>query len=392
MCHLYYLNFVCCNVHTACDFADVHTACDFADVRTACDFADVVSCTVVACLLSQLSYESPLGEKWQDEESTFSNSIVQLAAGTDVLWALTAQGSLLVRQGITESCPLGDKWLQVSDGDNDRLLSISISPNGYGWAVNAGGVACFVAGVTSDNPTGGSEGWWQVSLGQQLMKESSILSTIKDASSRVTALWSHKSTGQYQPVKMVSSSDLGIGVVTSSGLLYSCGDMTGMQFKPPHIGSLAESSIWLAADASAAYESSGLVWLLSPTGEIFSLPRGGRPAAMTVPDDKLIQRLSASNRGVLSLSGDGVLYMRTGVNEYCPAGTSWRIVEVPHSMPAPVSVSSGNTAVWLVDSKGDAWTRACDGEDWRDDWLCVGRPGHSKLVQVSALQPVLQQF
>lgn len=334
------------------------------------------------CLFSiQLSDANPLGEKWQEEESTgMAKAMVQLAAGDGVLWGLTASGSLIVRSGITDQQPLGSKWME-SEGTH-QFLCISMGAKGYGWAVTKSGSACFMAGVAADSPAGDGKGWWQVGLGQQLMKETSLLSTIKDASARVTSLWSHKPAGQDHGVKLVASSSFGVAVAVSSSLVYSTSDMTGMVFRSPHIGSLAESSIWLVADASTAYKSSGLVWLLSPTGEIFSLPRGGRPSAVSAPVGQLLQRLSASNHEVFGLSGGGTLYRRTGVNDYCPAGTDWEYVDLPTNMPAPVSVSCGNTAVWLVDSKGDAWTRACP-DDSRSCWQCVGRPGHSKLVQVS---------
>eukprot|EP00117_Sycon_ciliatum_P047530 scpid35067/ scgid33946/ Tectonin beta-propeller repeat-containing protein 2; WD repeat-containing protein KIAA0329/KIAA0297 len=327
--------------------------------------------------------ENPLGEKWHEEgTSSLTNSIVQLAAGNGVLWALTTHAALLVRAGISDANPLGTCWEEV---DNKlRASCIAIGQNGYCWCVSSDGIACFMPDVTLDSPSVTDKQWWQVSLGLQLMRDTSLLSSIKDASARVTSLWSSKHSDPDQSVKLVSCSNLGVGVITSSSvLLYSSSDMLGMVYLPPSIASLAETTIWLLVDASTAFKSKGLVWLLSPTGEIFSLPRDGRPHPVPIPDGCSVQRLSASHHGVFGLTSDGTLYMRTGVTDYCLAGLSWEVVQPPSAAAATVAMSCGNTVTWLVDAKGQAWVQSCTPTGtFHEDWACIGPPPHSKLVQV----------
>lgn len=73
--------------------------------------------------------------------------------GDIMVWALAANGDVLVRKGVTLSTPNGCGWEHVVT--ENPFISISCGPDGKVWAVGkANGQTYFRYGVTSEKPTG----------------------------------------------------------------------------------------------------------------------------------------------------------------------------------------------------------------------------------------------
>lgn len=94
---------------------------------------------------------------WQE----FGNSkIIDVSLYTDdnsvdnliMVWAIAANGDVLLRHGVSQSCPTGTSWEHVPS--EQPLISISCGPSGKVWAVGKNGSVFYRYGVSSDCPQG----------------------------------------------------------------------------------------------------------------------------------------------------------------------------------------------------------------------------------------------
>ena len=77
-----------------------------------------------------------------------------------VVWAVTVMGRVMVRQGVTASCPEGTGWLHINTPNGCEISQISSSASGLVWAVTWNGKALVRTGVCRLDPTG--TGWCEV--------------------------------------------------------------------------------------------------------------------------------------------------------------------------------------------------------------------------------------
>ena len=70
------------------------------------------------------------------------------------VWAVTVGGRVVVRQGVTSSCPEGKGWLHVPTPVGREVAQLSVAPSGLVWAVTWGGGALIRLGVARLEPSG----------------------------------------------------------------------------------------------------------------------------------------------------------------------------------------------------------------------------------------------
>lgn len=73
-----------------------------------------------------------------------------------IIWALGANGDVLVRKGVSDATPYGTGWDHVPG--EYSFVSISCGLDGKVWAIGRNGNGYFRCGVSADNPLGGN---WQ---------------------------------------------------------------------------------------------------------------------------------------------------------------------------------------------------------------------------------------
>ncbi|XP_029453833.1 tectonin beta-propeller repeat-containing protein 2 isoform X2 [Rhinatrema bivittatum] len=90
----------------------------------------------------------------------------QIAARTNVVWALTVQRGLLYREGVSSFCPEGEQWTcdLISERQELEPICITLGNQQTLWALDTNGNLWFRTGVTSKKPQGEDEHWWQVSI------------------------------------------------------------------------------------------------------------------------------------------------------------------------------------------------------------------------------------
>ena len=70
------------------------------------------------------------------------------------VWAVTAGGRLVARQGVTKTCPEGRGWLPVPTPLGKEVAQVSVAPSGLVWAVTWDGGALVRLGVDRMEPVG----------------------------------------------------------------------------------------------------------------------------------------------------------------------------------------------------------------------------------------------
>ena len=77
-----------------------------------------------------------------------------------MVWTVTVMGRVMVRQGVTASCPEGTGWLHINTPDGCEISQVATSPSGLVWAVTWNGRALVRLGVSRLDPAG--TGWAEV--------------------------------------------------------------------------------------------------------------------------------------------------------------------------------------------------------------------------------------
>ncbi|XP_047509859.1 tectonin beta-propeller repeat-containing protein isoform X1 [Pieris napi] len=110
------------------------------------------------CAIAPL-HKDPTQEPFIDV-SIGGNQIPYAAPGTLAVWAITAQGRVMYRAGVSTTSPEGLKWINVSIPPNCDIKQISVGPSGLVWALLWSGRAIVRKGISKDCPTG--EAWLEV--------------------------------------------------------------------------------------------------------------------------------------------------------------------------------------------------------------------------------------
>ena len=291
----------------------------------------------------QVSAACPTGQSWLTVN--MGSNIQSLIAGHDLLWAITTDNTLLARSGISRHNPGGIGWEPIG---RMKVQYASLGFKSYAWCINKNGVACFMGNVSTKSPSG-DERWWQVALGQYVQD-----------SSFMESLWSWSWAKRNDPLMMVAAGEGKICAMSSASLLHCCSSsMEGTLYRAASPPGLAQSSVWECVAASGVYGVDGLIWAVRPNGELFCFQRGKRATAVEPPKARhTLHRLSVSSAAVWGLTTAGEILERTGLSDYCPEGTGWKLVPVDAFGGAKVvDFSCGLYWVWAVDEKGYVWLR-----------------------------------
>lgn len=224
---------------------------------------------------------------------------------------------------------------------------------GWSWIVDNKGSLWFTDKVTHESPMGCE--WYQVSLGQYLMQDRTLLDT----------LWSWVRRGD--EAKLITASPkAGIWILGKNGSLNSArGHLLGGHWQSITPNGTAKSVFWSCISARGYYseQGNGKLWALQPSGDVICFKPGGRTVAVESPST-VLKLVAASHRTVWGISHNFRVVQRLGVMEdLCPEGMDWKVVELSSFQVGRVChISSGTLCTWAVDESGSVWLRIGDIE------------------------------
>lgn len=200
--------------------------------------------------------------------------------------------------------------------------------------------------VTHENPTGNS--WYQVSLGQYLMQNRSLLEV----------LWSWVLRGD--DVKLLTASPkAGVWLLGSGNSIQSSrGHLLGTRWDAVTPQGIAQSVFWTYLSAGSYRGAAGHVWALQPNGELMCFQPGARPLIVEPPQGKVLKLISASCNNLWGITHNFKVVQRTGISETCPQGFGWVELGLQQFGVGKVfHLSCGSLSTWAVDDMGSVWLR-----------------------------------
>lgn len=226
--------------------------------------------------------------------------------------------------------------------------SVCLKIYGWSWIVDNKGSLWFTDKVTHQSPIGCE--WYQVSLGQYLMQDKSLLDT----------LWSWVRRGDETNL-VTASPKAGLWILGKNGSLHSSrGHLLGGQWHPIAPAGVAKSVFWsyISARGYNETEKKGYLWALQPSGELICFQPGSRTLSVESPRT-VIKLVTASKQTVWGITHNFKVVQRLGVIEdLCPQGVSWKSVELSSfSVGRICHISSGTLCTWAVDQDGGIWLR-----------------------------------
>ncbi|XP_071963719.1 tectonin beta-propeller repeat-containing protein 2-like [Antedon mediterranea] len=289
--------------------------------------------------------------------SSFQTKMDQVVTSRGVAWGRVMDGTIVYRLGITATKQIGNQWVQF-DNQSFDVASIALDSRNTGWVIDQDGNVWFKTGVTMETPQGDTNHWWQVPMSQYLMQDQSYFKTIFNT-------MSHHLKVQHQPRPMlVGASSAGVWVVGSghdkSSLYASKGNLIGHYWNVVSPHGLSQSIQWLCISASGTYATSGMVWTLQKSGEVFCFPSDTlRPSLVEPPTIKdNLTYLSSSAYGLWAIGESNTVYVRDGISERHPQGLKWKTLNLSQLRSNKVvHLSCGSIAVWACDDEGAIYFR-----------------------------------
>ena len=288
------------------------------------------------------------------------------------------------------------KWLHMS-GDGTVWI---ITPDDQIW---------FRPRVSASCPSG--EEWYQVTLGQYIIDDPSILestvnffSSVGSAyrSSRTTEYLRHTAKGLIQSTKDMACSlfkdgglpkqiycnvQSGVWLLDTGNALHACrGHVTGAYWDMICPTGTAKSVTWRCVTTGLA----GYIWAIQPNGDFTCFHPRGPSYNVECPSSRSVDFVRGSPDGLWCFVAEhnSKLYLRDGISEDYPQGFAWTSLPLEQQVIGNIKhLSVGRLTVWAVDSNGQVWLRigSLAGDDSHvlsQAWLPLDNPKHLEFVNV----------
>ncbi|XP_014671979.1 PREDICTED: tectonin beta-propeller repeat-containing protein 2-like [Priapulus caudatus] len=338
---------------------------------------------------------------FKSEQISCDWKLAQISCQHGVVWAITTDGRLIYRVGVTSGTPAGTFWQtdNTSDSLQVPVLNVAAAEQSV-WMADTQGQVWFRAGVTADYPEG-DEQWWQVVIGGYLVADSGQEMSLDRLRSFAHSFYPDRITGYWQQAALtnliVSVSGSGVCIAErNKKTMHICrGGILGHiwdRVVPPE---MAPSTKWLSVHASGvsgSIDSSNLMWAQHPSGELFCFPPdGGMFCSVPVPSICTFSCVSAGQNALWALTGEGQVYMRTGISAHTPQGRDWAQLDLSQLEQENVKLchlSCGGDSVWACDTAGKVYMRVGIQPDINRGFPAVWVPAdiysYTKMCQVIA--------
>ncbi|PFX19161.1 tectonin beta-propeller repeat-containing protein 2-like [Stylophora pistillata] len=289
---------------------------------------------------TNVSKECPTGKGWRTIR--VDSRFTQVSCFGGVAWFLDRENFIHVYKGDVHSNPGGNENWETLNDVSAKWVCLGIQ--GVAWIVDTKGCIWFT-NVTSENPMGGT--WYQVSLGQYLMQNRTLLET----------LWSWVLRDD---VKLLTASPkAGVWLLGSVGSLQaSHGHLLGARWDPVIPQGIAQSVFWSHLSTGSCKGDKGHVWALQPNGELICFQLGNRPVTVEPPRGKVLKLISASGSSLWGVTHNFKVVQRSGISDAYPQGVSWLESRLSlFGVGKVLHLSCGALSTWAVDDAGNVFLR-----------------------------------
>uniref|UniRef100_A0A8C9SR42 Tectonin beta-propeller repeat containing 2 n=1 Tax=Scleropages formosus TaxID=113540 RepID=A0A8C9SR42_SCLFO len=323
----------------------------------------------------------------------------QITARGSVVWALSEQGTVFYREGLSSFCAEGEQWKYdtVSERQGLKPVCISLGCQHTVWALDNNGNLWFRSGITAKKPQGEDKYWWQVSITDYVVfDQCSIFQTLIQATQSVAtatkapvervadrlrvAFWPQQPHCQFN---LVSANNNGIWIASSRNDIHVAkGNLIGTYWKNVVPRGTASTTKWAFVFSSAASTKEGsFLWLGQNKKDLLCLwdqDAQLHPSTVQLPAEIEMVQLSACRDALWGIDSQGRIHIRT-LSPSCPTGIHWTLLDLSQlGNVRLVSFSCGNQNVWACDENGIIYfrvgTQPLNSSMMLPAWICIEPP------------------
>ncbi|CAL8283345.1 unnamed protein product [Lota lota] len=337
-------------------------------------------------------------------------SFSQVCARGGVVWALSEEGAVFYREGLSSYCCEGDTWRndKISEAQGVQLMCVSLGPSGVVWALDASGALWFRTGVSMSTPQGEDSHWWQISITDYVVfDQGSLFQTLLQATHSVATVTRTpvervaeclrvaflSQQAQCQP-SLVSANPSGVWIASGRNHLHVArGNLVGTFWQNVVPRGTVSSTRWTFITTSILPHRPGtFLWVAQSRKDLFCIwDQDGelRPSSVTLPPEVELSQLSACGDALWGLDTHGYVHIRT-LSPTCPIGMHWARLDLSQLGGVRlVSVSCGGQNVWAVDTQGMVYfrvgTQPLNPSMMLPAWICIEPPVQPVGVQLVSI-------
>lgn len=358
-------------------------------------------------LQTGLSAERPCSRSMKVETPC---SFSQVCARGGVVWALSEEGAVFYRDGVSSFCCEGEGWTndKISEAQGLQLMCVSLGPSGVVWALDANGALWFRTGVSTHTPQGEDSHWWQISITDYVVfDQGSLFQTLLQATHSVATVTRTpvervaeclrvaflSQQAQCQP-SLVSANASGVWIASGRNHLHVArGNLVGTFWQNVVPRGTVSTTRWTFITTSTLPHRPGtFLWVAQSRKDLFciwDLDGELRPSSVSLPPEVELSQLSACGDALWGLDSHGSVHIRT-LSPSCPIGMHWARLDLRQLGGVRlVSVSCGGQNVWAVDSQGMVYfrvgTQPLNPSMMLPAWICIEPPVQPVGVQLVSI-------
>ena len=297
-----------------------------------------------------VSKECPEGKVWMEAKSLIT--FVQVSSSGGIVWALDVSSRTYVRENVSEVTPSGTQWKDVKSPSH--FTSIAVLQNGLVWGVDLESRLWFRCGSIPLEPEGSGH-WWEAIIGT-LSKQSSIINSVWKVRSTETRSGSFlhsvtsklaNSTTSNKFIALSACAEAGICLLSTDNELHACWNpVTGY-----HRQLASTEPIFTLTSWKQCASFNNVLWAIREDGELYCFTSIDKSHRIECQDQ--VRVLSASPSAVWALTPRDI-WSRQGICDEIPQGYSWDYIELgSHMQSLKIKhLAIGNNVAWAVDNHG----------------------------------------
>jgi hypothetical protein len=321
-----------------------------------CDNSSVWAITSEGKVLYRkgVTSSSPEGNMWVEVKSP---SLTQIIACNNVVWALDQSNSAYYREGISPLNPVGLQWKHVK---SMTFRSISILDTGVIWAITMSDRLLFHCGANMYEPAGRGP-WWEVIVSTLIKNSPSpseqplwkVMSFERSSSifQSISSIRSSSANTNSQLLMVSACAEAGLCLLTGNNQLHGCWSVaSGYYYEIICKNEAFNTSVWTQVTANNLTP-----WVVRDDGELFCVI--SQEQFEKVECQSSVDVLSSSTSALWVLS-KGVIWSRQGISPVLPQGYSWEYIQLGTNMNEFIThLAIGDRVAWAVDAVGSVHFR-----------------------------------
>ncbi|XP_028822585.1 tectonin beta-propeller repeat-containing protein 2 [Denticeps clupeoides] len=333
--------------------------------------------------------------------------LAQVCARGGVVWAMSEQRGLFYREGLSSYCAEGEVWKndKISEIQGMEPMCIALGENCTLWSLDTSGRLWFRTGVTTKQPQGEDQHWWQVSITDYVVfDQGSLFQTLIHATQSVAtatrvpvervaeclrvAFLSQQSQGQ---PSLITASASGVWIASGRNDFHVAkGSLIGTYWNVVVPRGTVSSAKWAFIFCSPSPTKEGsYLWLGQSRKDLFCIwDRDAqlRPSTVQLPTEAEMVQLSACSDALWGLDLYGDVHIRP-LSAGCPTGIHWTLLDLSQLGHARlISLSCGSQNVWACDTSGMVYfrvgTQALNPSMMLPAWISIEPPALPAGVQL----------